>query len=258
MLRHITNKIRNRVNREIWSRTHPDALGTRVGTGNESTRVAWLEQALKQVPSGARILDAGAGEQQFKKFCSHLHYVSQDIAQYDGEGDNKGLQTGNWDFGKLDIVSDITQIPEPDASFDALMCTEVLEHLPNPVLAIPEFSRLLKSGGQLILSAPFCSLTHFAPYHFCTGFNRYFYETHLRANGFTITELTPNGNYFEYLAQEVRRLPTMTENYAGRKATARQLLAMRRTLRLLQQCSQSDNGSQELLCYGIHVRAVKN
>ena len=37
-----------------------------------------------------------------------LDYVSQDFAQYDGEGDTIGLQTGTWDQAQLDIISDIT------------------------------------------------------------------------------------------------------------------------------------------------------
>ena len=157
----------------------------KVGTRNESTREAWLEQALKQIPAGSRILDAGAGQLKYKKLCSHLDYLSQDFAQYDGKGDGSGLQTGSWDQSKIDIVCDISDIPEPAGSFDAVMCIEVLEHLPNPLLALQEFSRLLRPGGQLVVTAPFCSLTHFAPYHFCTGFNRYFYETHLPRFDFT-------------------------------------------------------------------------
>jgi hypothetical protein len=43
-----------------------------VGTLNESTRIHWLEEALKKIPTGSKILDAGAGEQPFKKFCAHL------------------------------------------------------------------------------------------------------------------------------------------------------------------------------------------
>lgn len=55
------------------------------GLNNESNRVEWLENILKKIPAGLRILDAGAGEQQFKKFCSHLQYISQDFAQYKPE-----------------------------------------------------------------------------------------------------------------------------------------------------------------------------
>ena len=150
-----------------------------VGISNESTRERWLEKALKSIPENSRILDAGAGTQQYRKFCKHLDYVSQDFGEYDGQGDSAGLQMGEFDYGKLDIVSDITSIPEPDSSFDSIMCIEVLEHLPDPVQAIKEFSRLIKPKGHLILTAPFCSLTHFAPYHFSTGFNRYWYEKHL-------------------------------------------------------------------------------
>ena len=159
-----------------------------VGTKNESNRISWLETKLKEIPAGLRILDAGAGEQKYKQFCTHLSYVSQDFAKYDGRGDERGLQMGAWDQTKLDIISDITSIPEPDNSFDAIMCVEVFEHIPEPLLAIKEFARLLKVNGILIITAPFCSLTHFSPYHFYTGYNRYFYEKFLPEYGFEIME----------------------------------------------------------------------
>lgn len=227
------------------------------GTHNESTREDWLEQALREIPAGSRILDAGAGELRYRKFCSHLEYVSQDFAQYDGRGDAAGLHSGSWDQTRLDIVSDITAIPEPDGSFDAILCVEVLEHLPDPLAALREFARLLRSGGQLVVTAPFCSLTHLAPYFFSTGFSRYFYETHLPPQGFELVELTQNGSYFEYLAQELRRLPPMARRYAGGgpglvgKGLIFLLLAM------LARFSRRDSGSNELLCFGCHVRAVK-
>jgi SAM-dependent methyltransferase len=160
-----------------------------VGRGNQQNREIWLEKTLQKIPDNARILDAGAGEQKYKKYCSHLQYNSQDFAQYDGKGDGSGLQTGSWDQSQLDIISDIIHIPEPDSSFDAIMCIEVFEHLPEPIKAIQEFARLLKPGGHLIITAPFCTLTHFAPYHFYTGFNRYFYQEHLPKSGFEIREL---------------------------------------------------------------------
>lgn len=230
---------------------------TRVGTHNLATREAWLEKALLAVPAGSRILDAGAGELQYRRLCAHLEYVSQDFGQYDGLGDGRGLQTKSWDQARLDIVSDITEIPEPDASFDAVMCVEVLEHLPEPVKAIAEFSRLVRPGGQLIVTAPFCSLTHFAPYHFHTGFNRYFYERHLPEHGFDIADLQTNGNFFEFVAQETRRVPRMAGTYAGEGVGLIDRLGIRLMLRTLDRLSKGDRGSSEMLNFGCHVRAVR-
>lgn len=234
---------------------------TTVGTTNEAPREAWLQKTLAQIPAGSRLLDAGAGEQRHKPYCAHLQYVAQDFAQYDGKGDAVGLQTGAWDQTKLDIVGDIASIPEPDGSFDAILCVEVFEHIPHPVEALKEFSRLLRPGGQLVLTAPFCSMTHFAPYHFYTGFSRYFYQHYLPLYGFEIVDMQFNGNYFEYLAQEIRRLPEIGTRYARRRSRSPQSIALRLAsvimLRALQVFTAADQGSAELLCYGTHVRAVK-
>lgn len=230
---------------------------TTVGTRNESSRAKWLEETLRTIPAGSRLLDAGAGERRYKDFCEHLVYVAQDFARYDGRGDGRGLQTGSWGREGLDIVSDIASIPEPDASFDAVMCTEVFEHLPEPLLALKEFSRLLKKGGRLILTAPFCSLTHFAPYHFYTGFGRSFFETHLPSHGFGILELRENGNYFEYMAQEILRLPSVGERYAGDRPGRLERIAFGILLRMLERFSGGDGGSSEILHFGSHVLAER-
>ena len=193
------------------------STNTNVGSQNERVRLSWLKHTLTSIPAGSRILDAGAGELAQKKYCEHLNYVSQDFGKYDGRGDNKGLQTKNWDNSKLDIISDITKVPEKNESFDAIMCIEVFEHIPEPIKAIKEFSRLLKKGGKLILTAPICSLTHFAPYYYYNGFSRYFYEKHLQENGFEIKELFFNGNWFDYMASEIRRIPSIAEKYSAPK-----------------------------------------
>lgn len=230
---------------------------TTVGSLNEVTRVSWLEKNLKRIPEGSRILDAGAGEQQFKKFCKHLNYVSQDFAQYEPKQLNSGLQMEKWDYGTLDIISDIASIPEKDESFDAIMCTEVFEHIINPREAVKEFSRLLKKDGYLIITAPFCSLTHFAPYHFYSGFNKFFYEEELTKNGFVDIEITANGNYFEYLAQEINRLQYAANQYSNYQVDNKELENIQQLKILLQKLSDNDSNSSELLCFGFHVLARK-
>ena len=233
------------------------SLRPAVGVSNESTRERWLEMTLASIPAGARILDAGAGTQRNRKFCTHLNYVSQDVGEYDGKGDAAGLQTGEFNYGSLDIVSDITSIPQADESFDAIMCIEVLEHLPDPVSAVKEFARLLKPDGYLILTAPFCSLTHFAPFHFCTGFNTYWYGKHLHENNFSITEMTANGNYYEYLAQEMYRVRSVSSRYSNDGPKLFEKVSMYFVQRMLLRFSKKDSKSSELLCFGYHVLARK-
>ena len=53
---------------------------------------------------------------------------------------------------------DITAIPHPDASFDAILCNHVLEHVPEDQKAMGELFRVLRPGGWAILQVPF-SLT---------------------------------------------------------------------------------------------------
>ena len=223
--------------------------------GNEAVRHQWIRDRLVELPAGGRLLDAGAGEQPYRGDCGHLDYVAQDVGEYDGAGDGVGLQMGSFNFAGLDLVCDVADVPEPDASFDAVLCSEVLEHVPDPTRALDEFARLLKDGGVLLLTAPFCSLTHFAPYHFSTGLSRYWYVHHLERLGFDIVEATPNGNYFDYLDQELSRLPAMARRYAGGVAfSERRIHRLRRTLRKL---SDRRGDSSALLTFGWHIRGVR-
>lgn len=227
---------------------------------NESARHAWVRAKLAALPSGARLLDAGAGERPYRADCAHVAYTSQDFAQYTGAGDGRGLQTGTWDQAGLDLVCDITAIPRPDASFDAVLCTEVFEHIPDPLAALVEFTRLLAPGGVLILTCPFASLTHFAPHHYATGFGRSFYEHHLPRLGYAIEELTLNGSYFRVLGQELRRVESVAGRYAPSRRPApwtRWLdkAANRRLRRLLDALDRADTGSSELSCFGVQVLA---
>jgi SAM-dependent methyltransferase len=224
---------------------------------NELKRQAWLEKTLADLPAGTRILDAGAGELQNRKYCGHLEYVSQDFCQYEGSSGGapaEGLHNKSWDTSKIDLVSDITAVPECDASFDAILCSEVLEHVPEPTHALDEFARLLKPGGVIILTAPFASNVHMAPYHFCSGFSKYWYEHHLVSRDFEIKELTANGDWYAFLRQEITRLGGMERqqsNWAWPLAYAYALVGM------LYFKIRSNKRAEDLACFGWHCVAVK-
>jgi SAM-dependent methyltransferase len=230
-------------------------LGT-AGTLNASNRDAWVTQQLALVPAGAALLDAGAGEAPYAALCGHLHYTSQDFAQYDGTGTH-GLHTGAWDSRRLDIVSDITEIPVDDASFDAVLCTEVLEHVPDPTAALRELVRVLRPSGVLLVTAPLSSLTHFAPYHFATGLNRYYYEHVLPLLHVDIEAIDVNGNYYEALAQELRRLSWVARNHSRSRTRGIDNVAAAWLIRVLSRLSAHDRGSADLTAHGLHVRARK-
>jgi ubiquinone/menaquinone biosynthesis C-methylase UbiE len=254
MLRLLLAKLKNKLN---VPKPFDSAAINAIGSSNGNNRDQWIIKQLQSLSSGIDLLDAGAGEQPYKKYCSHLNYVSQDFAQYKPEALKEGLQMNEWEYGKLDIISDVTSIPRPDHSFDAVLCTEVIEHIINPLEAIKEFSRLLKPGGQLILTAPFCSMTHFAPYHFYSGYNRFFYQSVLPMHGFEIVEMQENGNYFEYLGQELKRMESMGNNYSKVFQSKEVKQSLDVLLEYLYQCSSKDEGSKELMYWGMHVRAVK-
>jgi ubiquinone/menaquinone biosynthesis C-methylase UbiE len=256
VVKHLLTQLKQRVHRFL--EPLPTPLTTALGTHNLRTREAWLERTLQALPVGHHILDAGAGELQYKKFCQHLAYTSQDFAQYDGSGDQAGLQTGTWDNSKLDIVSDIVHIPRPDSSFDAIMCIEVLEHLPDPVSALRELTRLLKPGGTLIVTAPFCAVTHFSPHFYHTGYTRYFYEHWLeRQLGYHIEEIDYNGDFYDYLAQEIRRVEWVTNTYAKRSVTPEQRATLERAVQTLAELTDGKDESREFLAFGLHIRARK-
>lgn len=227
------------------------------GRRNKSVRDQWIIDRLKELPKGSELLDAGAGEQQYRKYCTHLKYTSQDFCEYDGAGNQSGLQTGKWDCLGTDIVGDICNIPRDDESFDVVLCTEVLEHLPDPKSAISELCRLIKPGGRLILTAPFCSMTHFAPHFYSTGFSQYFYEDVLPNCGMSIKELKFNGSYFEYIAQELFHLPRFGGMYSSSVLGWLGLALSAPLLGVLYIMDHFDRGSSSTLCFGLHVVADK-
>lgn len=168
---------------------------------NSSKRDKWIINKLKEIPAGLTLLDAGAGNMIYKKYCNHLNYISQDFGEYDDLEFEEGLQIKGWHSQKVDIISDVISIPLDDNSVDAILCSEVFEHIKNPIKALGEFARLIRHNGILLLTAPVCSITHMAPYYYANGFSKYWYEENLQEAGFEILEIKPRGNWFTFMAQ---------------------------------------------------------
>lgn len=163
---------------------------------NDHDRDRFVADTARSAPPGARVLDAGAGTCRYKPLFAHCEYKAQDFGRYAGS-DHR--------YGELDYISDITAIPAADGSFDLILCTEVFEHIPRPELAVQEFARLLRKGGQLAITAPLGSGIHMAPYHYYGGFTPYWYQHFLPQYGLEIEYIRPNGGFFKLYGQESQR-----------------------------------------------------
>lgn len=179
---------------------------------NLNERNEWVKKQIESLPKGSSILDAGCGSQRYKYLCKELNYFSQDFGKYKKDEkktigiDSRGLKNfENYSYGDLDYVGDIWDIKEDNEKFDAILCTEVLEHIPYPIETIKEFSRLLKKGGILILTAPSNCLRHMDPFFFSSGFSDRWYEKFLPLNKFEIEELVQVGDYYRWIATEIGR-----------------------------------------------------
>jgi SAM-dependent methyltransferase len=163
---------------------------------NVARRDAWVAELAKGVPAGSRVLDVGAGSGRYRESFAHCEYRTQDFGQ---EPATIGRYT------KLDYESDITAIPVPDGSFDVILCTEVLEHVPEPVKAIREIARILKPGGRLFMTAPLGSWLHQEPYHYYGGYSPYWYRRFLPEAGLRVDTVGSNLGFFSLYGQETIR-----------------------------------------------------
>lgn len=154
---------------------------------NIYNRRQWLARHASRLPAGVRVLDVGAGSGQYRGLFAHCAYKAQDFG--------KEPQTIG-QYAPLDFECDILDIPAPDESFDVILCTEVLEHVPEPIRALHELARLLRPGGAMLLTAPLLSLPHQEPYHFYGGYTEHWYRRFLDEAGCDVLEITPNQGFF--------------------------------------------------------------
>ena len=222
---------------------------------NLNERTDWVEKQLKNLSKKSSILDAGCGSQRFRKFCKHLNYKAQDFGEYKSDekevigvgGGGLGNDSG-YRYGPLDYVGDIWDIKERDDVFDAILCTEVFEHISYPVETVREFGRLLKPGGQLILTAPFASLRHMDPYFFYSGFSDRWFKKILEENGFKVDEISPVGDYYSWLGVEMART-ALSHNFLAK--------VMLFPAFIFFFSKRKTNTSINTLCMGYHVLASK-
>lgn len=158
----------------------------------------FVKTAASTLTSQSHILDAGAGQCTYKKYFSHCNYMAIDSAV----GDE------TWDYSQLDLVAPLDKIPVEHNRFDAILCTSVLEHLPDPLACLKEFRRVLKPDGTLFLTAPFFHHEHQTPYDYFR-FTSYGLKHLLNLAGFdekTLVLCSTGGGIFMRWAYELTSL----------------------------------------------------
>lgn len=126
------------------------------------------------------LFDVGCGIKPYEKIFAP--YVDSYIGlEYSPESGFRG--------NKADFCGDAAALPLGDGSIDTILCTEVMEHVPDPEKTIAEFARILRPGGTLITTAPFVY-----PIHDAYDFFRYSPEglaAIMKRHGLSVEEIQP-------------------------------------------------------------------
>lgn len=102
-------------------------------------------------------------------------------------------------YAPVHVVADLRDpLPLADAAFEVVLCTETLEHIPNPELLISEIARILTPGGVCIGSVPFLHPVHYGPYDFYR-YTPYALERFLTNAGFVDPVVAAMGSSFDVL-----------------------------------------------------------
>jgi ubiquinone/menaquinone biosynthesis C-methylase UbiE len=108
-----------------------------------------FDEMLVEDLTGRKLLDAGCGTGWFSARAAQRGAVvtSMDV------GERLLAQVAK----KCDserVVGDVLALPFPDAHFEVVVCTEVIEHTVDPLRAIAELTRVLRPGGTLVVTVP--------------------------------------------------------------------------------------------------------
>lgn len=166
---------------------------------NELNRDEWVIHSARKIKSGSKVLDLGAGSCPYRKYFDHCEYHTQDFTKLNSD------QLRDSGYGQIDYVCDASSIPVENGTFDVVLSTEMLEHVPEPIEVLREISRILKPGGKLLLTAPLGSGIHQEPHHYYGGYTPYFFEKNLKEFRFTTVKIIPNKGFFGFYSQESLR-----------------------------------------------------
>lgn len=100
----------------------------------------------------------------------------------------------------VDVVAMADDVPLPDASFDVILATEVLEHVNDAEKAMSEIFRLLKPGGHVIATVPYLYPTHEAPHDY-RRFTHYGLVAIAERHGLRVVDLASKGGILSWIAQ---------------------------------------------------------
>ncbi len=190
---------------------HTASLRQQVFAFNQYERDRFVSEWARALPAGSRVLDLGAGPCRYRDLFAHCEYKTQDACQHEGWPEGPLADKGSWSYGKIDYICDATALPVPDACFGAVLSTEVLEHVPEPIRVVREMARILRPGGRLLLTAPLGSGLHQEPHHFYGGYTPYWYQKFLAEAGFHDIQVIPNGGFFKFYGQESQRFSALLD-----------------------------------------------
>lgn len=108
--------------------------------------------------NGGALLDVGCGD------CAYQHLLPANVA-YTGVDT---INAEDFDYGRVENVVryDGKILPFNDNHFDALLCSEVLDHVEFPERLITELYRVLKPGGRALVTLPWSARWHYIPYDY--------------------------------------------------------------------------------------------
>lgn len=139
------------------------------------------------------VLDVGAGKAPWRELMSEVQYTAVDVesANEFGMGHKPEI-----------IYYDGTLLPFPDASFNHVLCTEVLEHVADPIPFLDEIARVLRPGGSLALTVPWSARLNYVPHDF-TRFSRWRLAILLETAGFSQVRIEDRGNDIAVVANKL-------------------------------------------------------